>query len=120
METLTYAISSLDQFTLVIASLAAVVSFWLMREMTGSTALASIAAPLLLVGALAGNYLFRANFVVATHDKDTNVVVASAVGVLVALVMLLIAIWIMVMMSERRARNRELMQLPDVSTDSGK
>jgi hypothetical protein len=63
-------------------------------------------------GALAANYLFRVNFVVAVQDKDSNVVIASAAGVICALVLVLVSLWISVLMSERRSEKRELAQLP--------
>lgn len=118
METILEAVSTLDHFTLTTACIAAVLAFGLIREMLDSMALACIAAPVLIVGALAANYLFRANMLVPTPDKDTNVVVASAVGVLIAMVLILISIWAMMLMSERRTRNRRLMQLPDAAADS--
>ena len=40
--------------------------------------------------------------------------VASAIGVVTALTLLLLSIWIAVLMSERRTKNRKLVDLPDL------
>lgn len=113
MQDIIYALSTLDQFTLVAAGFFVFIAFWLIRELVNSTALAVISAPVLMVGALAANYLFHTHFLMPVDDKDTNVVIASAVGVLTALVLLLVSIWITVLMSEHRTRNKKLMQLED-------
>ena len=114
MQDVIFALSTLDQFTVTVAVCFVFVAFWLIREIVQSTALAIISAPVLLIGALAANYLFHHNFVVAAHDKDTNVVIASAVGVLIALVLLLVSIWISVLMSEHRTQVKKPMQLPEL------
>lgn len=113
MQDIIFALSTLDGFTINVAMAFVVIAFVLIREIVHSTALAVISAPVLLIGGLAANYLFHQNFVMATHDKDTNIVIASAVGVLTALVLLLVSIWISVLMSEQRTNAKKLMQLPD-------
>ena len=90
MQDIMYAVSTLDQFSVVVAAFFVVIAFVLIREIVNSTALAVISAPVLMVGGLATNYLFHANFVMPVDDKDTNVVIASAVGVLTALVQMCI------------------------------
>ena len=105
---------TVDQFTLVTIVVSASIALWLIQLVVGSTALAIVCAPILILGALAANYLFRLNFVIAAQDKDTNVVVASAVGILVAMLLMLIGIWITVLMSDRRSQSKELMTLPDL------
>ena len=107
-----YLLISVDEFTLITAVGSVAVVFWLIRQMVESTMLAVVCAPVLILGALAANYLFRSYFVIASQDKDANVVVASAIGVLAALLLMLIGIWISASMSERRARKP--MTLPDL------
>jgi uncharacterized membrane protein len=114
MHDVFYALAAMDQFSVVVSVSFVLVAFWLIRLFTNSTALAVISSPVLLVGGLAANYLFHARFVMPVDDKDTNVVIASAVGVVIALVLLLLSIWISVMMSERRGNARKLMQLEDL------
>ena len=114
MADLFKALMTVDDFTVFVMLSCVGVAFWLIREMVDSTALAILCAPVLLVGALAANYLFRSHFVIAVHDKDSNVVVASAVGVVCALVLVLVSLWISVLMSERLSARRKLAQLPTV------
>jgi hypothetical protein len=112
MIDLIQAIFSVDEFTMLVAGSCVGIAFWFIREMTESFALAALCAPVLLAGALAANYLFRTNFIEAVQDKDSNVVIASAAGVICALVLVLVSLWISVLMSERRSEKRELAQLP--------
>jgi hypothetical protein len=113
MEDMFYAILALDHYTVVVAFCFVTVAFWLIREIMDSFMFAALTAPVLLVGALFANYIFGTYFIAPVNDKDTNVVIASAVGVVVALMLVLTAIWISVLMSERGSkRRRPLPALP--------
>lgn len=112
MSDLFEALMTVDEFTVFVTLSCVGIAFWLIREMVDSTALAIVCTPVLLIGALAANYLFRIHFVIAVQDKDSNVVVASAVGVVCALVLVLVSLWISVLMSERLSARRKLAQLP--------
>jgi hypothetical protein len=107
-------VATFDQYTIVVIGVIVCVTAALAREITGSTFLAVIAAPIMFLGALMANYIFRTEFVIAAADKDTNIVIATAIGVLCALVLLLGSIWIAVLVSERRSTRRKFMRLPDV------
>jgi ABC-type Mn2+/Zn2+ transport system permease subunit len=107
-------IASFDDYTCVIIGVFVCASVLLVREIVSSTGLALFSAPILLIGSIAANYLFRTKFIYATFDKDTNVVIATAVGLVSAMVLLLISIWISVLISERGSTRKKLMQLPDV------
>jgi predicted membrane-bound spermidine synthase len=105
---------TVDDFTMLVIGGCVGLAFWFIREMTESFALAAFCTPILLVGALAANYLFRVNFIIAVQDKDSNILIASAAGVICALILVLVSIWISVLMSERRSEKRELAQLPSL------
>jgi uncharacterized membrane protein len=107
MSELLLSMIAIDDYTQVVVICSVIAALWLVRTTTQSTALTIIFSPAILFGALAANYLFRVHFVVAAHDKDTNVVVASAVGVVMALVLMLMASWIAISMSERRRRSHQ-------------
>ena len=113
------ALSTFNQFTLVTVGVVVCMAIGLIREITDSTGLAFLAAPALFLGGMIANYLFRTRFVIATVDKDANIVIATAVGVVCALVLLLVAIWIGVVLSEHRSKKQKFMQLPEV-TRAGK
>jgi hypothetical protein len=102
-----WSLFAVDQYTLiVVCSLVAAVC-WLINLTLGSYALAFGFAPVLLLSGLAANQVLRAGFMVQVGDKDTNIALASAVGVFVALVLMLIALWISVQMSDRKSRRLE-------------
>ncbi len=115
MTDIASAIITVDDYTFFATLCCVSIAIWLIREMVQSTFMAIACTPFLLMGAFGANYLFRINFVTAVQDKDSNVVIASAVGVIIALLFLLISIWISVSMSERRSQKRELAQLPTVA-----
>ncbi len=113
MEDAFYAIIQTDRYSLVVVSTFAIVAFCLIREIITSTAMAMFSAPVMFLGGLIANHLFRSYSIIAVNDKDTNVVVASAVGILSALILMLLLIWLTVLWSERRSKkNRALRGLP--------
>ena len=109
-----YLLVSVDQYTMVCVVGAAAVAFWLIQLLLDSTALACICAPVLLISAFEANYLFKTHFVIAAQDKDSNIVVASALGVLSAMMLILVGIWLGTMMSEKRSQTRKPMPLPEL------
>lgn len=107
MQDVLWKILQVDQYTItVVLSLVAIV-FCLIRVMLDSFTLAVIFTPILLFGGLAANYLFRVSYVSSVADKDTEVVIASAVGILAAMVLMLIALWMSIVMSDHRSRRRK-------------
>ncbi len=118
MEDIIFALTDFDRYTVVVAACGVGVAFWLIRETLDSFVLAVASAPALMIGALATNYLFRTNFIMIVDDKDTNVVVASAIGVVTALALLMLSIWFAVIMSERRSKRQKLAELPDLPPGS--
>lgn len=106
------ALAVLSEYDWVVATSAVAIAAILIREMLDSAALAAISIPLMLIGALAANYLFQVNFVAPLDDKDTNVVIASALGVLIAITLLLVSMWIASLMSESRSKHKKLLELP--------
>lgn len=112
MQDLLYDILSVDTFTAyVIAGLVATI-FWFIYEVVGSGILAAVFVPFLIVGGLAANYLFRVFSVPIEADKDSSVVVASAIGILCALALMILAVWIASIMKEHRVRNKRLTRDP--------
>ena len=57
-----------------------------------------------LIGALAANYLFVEYYIAPTPDKNSNVVIASAMGVLAAMVCMLLATRGVVGLGDRRRK----------------
>jgi hypothetical protein len=115
MSDIVNAMLTVDDFTFFATLCCVGIAIGLIREMVDSFFLAFACSPFLLMGAFATNYLFRINFIVTVQDKDSSVVIASAVGVIIALMLVLISIWISVSMSERRSKMREIEQLPTIA-----
>ena len=104
MHDLFISLTNIDDYETIVVAGAVVCALWLLKTMTESTALTIFFAPGVLLGALAANYLFRVNFVTASNDKDTNVLIASATGVLLAVLLMLLATRITIIMSDRNDR----------------
>ena len=111
---LVFTLSQFDQYTVWTAVFFVAIAYALIREILQSATLALVSVPILMVGALAANYLFTVNLLIPTNDKDANVAVASAVGVIAALTLLLLALWISVLRSERRTDKKKLKPLIDL------
>lgn len=97
-------LTAIDTFTFMVLAGLVMAVFGLIRTLFDSTTLAVAFMPVLVLGGLAANYLFRTHFVIATPDKDSNVVVASAFGILIAMILMLCAISISIFMAERRSK----------------
>ncbi len=82
--------AAVDTFTLVIV---AILSGWagvLTLHVLSRTVLSLIFVPGFTFGALATNYFFELSGFFPTHDRETNVVIACTVGIIIALLMLLL------------------------------
>ena len=97
-------LTAIDTYTFMVVAGLVMAVFGLIRTLFDSTTMAVAFTPVLFFGGLAANYLFRAYFVIATPDKDSNVVVASAFGILIAMILMLCAISISIFMTERRSK----------------
>ncbi len=106
LETL-WKMTLLDQYTTIVIVCMVVSAYSIIRAMTHSTALAILYTPVLAFGALAGNYLFRISFYNVVRDKDSNVVAASATGVMAALFLMLIASRIAMYISAQKRRKNQ-------------
>jgi hypothetical protein len=106
MENIIWSLQSIDAFTVYIlaALIAAVV--WFIREIVGSTMLAVVALPFLAIGGLTSHFVFQAFPASLIYDKDSNVVVSTAIGILAALIAVLIAAWALARLAEYRMRRR--------------
>lgn len=114
-----WKMTQVDDYTLTVAVALVVIVFALIRTMVDSFTMAVVFTPVLMFGALAANYLFRVYYITPSIDKDTDVVIASAVGILAAMLLLLIAVWLSIIMSERRSRlSNPLAKFPIAPADS--
>jgi hypothetical protein len=105
MRDFVWKITTIDYFTGVVVCCMVMTVFFIIRSMTESTFRALFWSPVLGFGALVANYLFRENAYMAVSDKDANIVAASAIGIIVALVLMLVAARIALAMSERKDKS---------------
>lgn len=119
MQDFLWKMTQVDDYTLTVVVLLVVAVFCMIRSMLDSFKLAVIFTPLLFFGGLAANYLFRVFYIPTSADKDTAVVIASAVGVLIAMILMLLAVWMAVLMSERRSKKRKIKPLLPIARTSG-
>ena len=97
----------LDAYTLVVAALLSGVSGILTMQALSRTMLAMVFVPGFLFGALVTNCLFEQYAIYPTPDKETNVVVACTLGIILALFIILVVTKIsMVAAGSRVARHQ--------------
>ena len=112
MHDLFYRLTNVDDYAFWVVVLMILAAFALLRSMTQSTFLSLVYTPALAVGALAANYLYRVNYIELSSNRDANVVVASAIGVILALMIMLVATRIAILMHDRKNREHRPLVLP--------
>lgn len=105
-----YAILNADMFTYAVVTVLTTWAGTLFRHMSGSTALTTLFLPSVWLGAMAGIFYCREFGVIFTSDKDSNVVVASGVGMILGLVGMLVVTRLVYVLTRRRAA----VQRPDL------
>jgi hypothetical protein len=79
-------------------------AFLLVRLVLDSTVMAVLYLPAMAICALASNYLFHAYFLGPLADKHSNIVIASTVGVIIAIFCMMLATRGVMGLSDRRRR----------------
>jgi hypothetical protein len=97
-------LGDVNTFTVVVVIGLVAIANWLIKLLTDSTGFAILFTPAMIFGALAANYLFFEYYITPTQDKNSNIVIASAMGVLAAMVFMLLATRAVVGMSDRRRK----------------
>ena len=97
-------LGDVNTFTVVVVIGLVAIANWLIKLLTDSTGFAILFTPAMIVGALAVNYLFVEFYITPTPDKNSNVVIASAMGVLAAMLFMLLATRGVVGLGDRRRK----------------
>ncbi len=97
-------LGDVNTFTVVAVIGLVAIANWLIKLLTDSTGFAILFTPAMIIGALAANYLFVEYYVMPTQDKNSNVVIASALGVLIAMIFMLLATRGVVALSDRNRK----------------
>ena len=107
LETVFEALQKLgdvNTFTVVVVIGLVAIANWLIKFLTDSTGFAILFTPAMIVGALAANYVFVEYYIAPTPDKNSNIVIASSMGVLVAMLFMLLATRAVVGLGDRRRK----------------
>jgi hypothetical protein len=83
-------LTTLDWIGFTLLVIVCTVAAALMRSMLQSTSMAVLAYPVLILGALAANAVFREFGIVIVYDRAANAVVATGVGMMVGAVVALV------------------------------
>ncbi len=73
-------LGDVNTFTIIVVIGLVAIANWLIKLLTNSTGFAILFTPAMIFGALAANYLFFEYYVTPTQDKNSNIVIASALG----------------------------------------
>jgi hypothetical protein len=98
---------TVDTYTLVIVGVLAGWAGVLTMHVLSRTLLALAFVPGFVLGALVTNYAFELMGIDPTPDRETNVVVACTVGIILALFMLLICIRVSAVVSGLRVQRHQ-------------
>ncbi len=91
-----------DTYTQIVVALLSVSAGLLTKRVLSQTMLAVVLVPGFTFGALVVNYLFEQYAIYPTADRDTNVVVAGALGTILAFFVLLALIRLTMLAAEAR------------------
>lgn len=100
--------ADLHTFVYYVTACLVVAVCWFIREIVGTAGLALISAPILMVTGLGAHIAFGRAAIQLTAEKDTNVAMTSAVGVLAGLVLVVSVKWLMTLWKEYRVRHTRL------------
>ena len=112
MENLFWQLKNTDSFTIYTTLAFVAIVGWFLREIAGSTGLALISLPLLMIGGIAGPAFFTQQMIALSYDKNVNVATAAAVGVLTALLVILLSKWLWTVLNEHRVSRTKLVAVP--------
>jgi len=77
-----HALFNIDLFTTIVLLCLVLACHWLVKVMTDSVLMAAAFTPVLFLGGLVSNYVFKLDFLVLLDDKQANTVAALSAGVL--------------------------------------
>lgn len=100
---------AVDSFTLYVLGAIVLAVAWFIREIVGSTMLAAISAPILMLAGLMSQEVFQIAMLTVSYDRDSNVVVTVGVGVLAGLLLIILGVWLIARIKESRARARKIL-----------
>lgn len=103
-----WLLTDIDAFVYYVTACLVLAVCWFIREIVGTTTLALISAPVLMATGVGAHFAFNHAMIRLVIDKDTNVALMSAIGVLVGLVLVVVSKWLLTLWKEHSVRNTRL------------
>ncbi|MEW5963258.1 MAG: hypothetical protein AB1749_06800 [Pseudomonadota bacterium] len=94
MHDLMAYIWSIDNLTMFMVAVLATWGGYIVHQMISSHIMTMLFVPGFVVGAVLSNYIFGKLGVFILHDKDSNALVVTAIGMMAALVVMIVGIWL--------------------------
>ncbi|MES1180185.1 MAG: hypothetical protein ABUL43_03210, partial [Hyphomicrobium sp.] len=112
MQDLFWQLRETDSFTVYTTLAFAAIVFWFIREIVGSSGLAALSVPFLIAGGILGPACSAREMITLSYDKNINALMATALGVLVSLMVILITKWLLTILNEYRVGRTKLVAVP--------
>ncbi len=100
--------TSVPTFTWVVTALMCGSICWFLQSVVESTGLAIAFAPAVIFGALLSTFLVNENHILLSSDKDSHAVAAAAIGILGALIVMLVAHYVLARVSDARVKAKKV------------
>ncbi len=112
MQDLFWQLKDTDYFTVYTTLVFVAVVFWFIREIVGSAGLALISVPFLAFGGILGRAFFAHEMITLSYEKNIDVVITTALGVLASLIVVLVSKWLWTIINEHRVSQTKLVAVP--------
>jgi hypothetical protein len=112
MQDLFWQLKDTDSFTVYTTLVFVAVVFWFIREIIGSSGLALVSVPFLAFGGILGRAFFAHEILTLSYDKNIDVVMTTASGVLASLIVVLVCKWLWTVADEHRVSRTKLIAIP--------
>jgi hypothetical protein len=112
MQDLFWQLRDTDSFTVYITLAFVAAVFWFIREIVGSPGLALISVPFLALGGVLGPAFCTHRMITLSYDKNVDVVLSTASGVLASLIVVLVSKSLWTILNEYRVGRTKLVAVP--------
>jgi hypothetical protein len=113
MQDLFWQLRDTDSFTVYTSLAFVAIVFWFIREIVGSPGLALASVPFLAFGGILGPAFFAREAITLSYDKNVDVVMTTALGVLASLMVVLVSKWLWTIVNEQRVSRAKLVAAPN-------
>jgi len=112
MQELWWQLQTVDSFTVYLSLAFAAAVCLFIHEIVGSPTLAWFSTPFLAAGGILAPTLLAKQLITLSYDRIINAVVATALGTLSTLLLILVANWLWTLVVEYRVSRTKLVVIP--------